>query len=213
MQPFGGWSLATVLRRRCSPPTAAATSGQGGCRSCPTPFPSGIKCCRSSPLLIALTGHFFFLFLLLFWLRPIISTIYRTSLFLVLRGSPSIYVLPTPAPWRLRGREDVHTLGPGCASGESGSPTSVCCCMQGGTLSLRVSPLFERPGLEHTTVEKCTVVPVTDSFVFVSGRGNDTAWLELYIQQDTAYTKTCQNSTVDVGKWYARRHKIIHGHF
>ncbi len=48
-------------------------------------------------------------------------------------------------------------------------------------------------GLEHTTVEKCTAVPVTDPFVIVSGRGKDAAWLELFVQQDTAYTKTCHN--------------------
>ena len=30
-------------------------------------------------------------------------------------------------------------------------------------------------GLEHTTVEKCTAVPVTDPLVIVSGRGKDAA--------------------------------------
>ena len=43
-------------------------------------------------------------------------------------------------------------------------------------------------GLEHAAVEKCTAVPVTDPFVIVSGRGKDIAWLELFVQQDTAYT-------------------------
>ncbi len=61
-------------------------------------------------------------------------------------------------------------------------------------------------------MKKCTAVPVTDPFVIVSGRGKDTAWLELYVQQDTAYTKTCQNGTVDVGKWSAGHHRIFHGH-
>ncbi len=67
-------------------------------------------------------------------------------------------------------------------------------------------------GFEHATVEKCTAVPVTDPFVVVSGRGKDAAWLELYVQQDTGYTKTCQNGMVDVGKWTAGRHRIIDGH-
>ena len=67
-------------------------------------------------------------------------------------------------------------------------------------------------GLEHAAVEKCTAVPVTDPFVIVSGRGKDAAWLELFVQQDTAYTKTCQNGTVDVGKWTAGSHRILHGH-
>ncbi len=49
-------------------------------------------------------------------------------------------------------------------------------------------------------------------FIIVSGRGKNAAWLELYIQQDTAYTKTCQNSTVDVRKWSAGHHRIFHGH-
>ncbi len=67
-------------------------------------------------------------------------------------------------------------------------------------------------GLEHAAVEKCTAVPVTDPFVIVSGRGKDAAWLELFVQQDTAYNKTCHNGTVDVGKWTAGRHRILHGH-
>ncbi len=67
-------------------------------------------------------------------------------------------------------------------------------------------------GLKPTAVEGCTAVPVTDPFVIVSGRGKDAAWLELFVQQDTAYTKTCQNGTVDVGKRTAERHRILHGH-
>ncbi len=68
-------------------------------------------------------------------------------------------------------------------------------------------------GLERAAVEQCTAVPVTDPFVIISGRGGgDAAWLELYVQQDTAYTQTCQNGTVDVGKWTAGRHKILYGH-
>ncbi len=67
-------------------------------------------------------------------------------------------------------------------------------------------------GLERAAVEKCTAVPVTDPFVIVSGREEDAAWLELFVQQDTAYTKTCLNGTVDVGKWHAGRHRIFHGH-
>ncbi len=68
-------------------------------------------------------------------------------------------------------------------------------------------------GLEHATVEKCTAVPVTDPFVIISGRGKDAAWLELFVQKDTAYTKTCKNGTVDVGKWTTGRHRILHGHY
>ena len=67
-------------------------------------------------------------------------------------------------------------------------------------------------GLEGAAVEKCTAVSVTDPFVIVSGRGEDAAWLELYVQQETAYTKTCLNDTVDVGKWHAGCHRILHGH-
>ena len=66
-------------------------------------------------------------------------------------------------------------------------------------------------GLKHAAVEECTVVPVTDPFVIVSGRGKDAAWLELYVLQDTAYTKTCQNGTVNVGKWLAEHHRILLG--
>ena len=67
-------------------------------------------------------------------------------------------------------------------------------------------------GLEHAAVGKCTAVPVTDPFVIISGRGKDAAWLELFVQQDSAYTKTCHNGTVDVGKWTAGRHRILYGH-
>ncbi len=67
-------------------------------------------------------------------------------------------------------------------------------------------------GLEHAAVEKCTTVPVTDPFVFVSRRGTDAAWLELFVQQETAYSKTCKNGPVDVRKWTAGRHKILHSH-
>ncbi len=59
---------------------------------------------------------------------------------------------------------------------------------------------------------KCTAVPVTDLFVIVSGWGKDAALLKLYVQQDTAYTKTCQKGIVDVGKWPAGHHRILHGH-
>ncbi len=62
-------------------------------------------------------------------------------------------------------------------------------------------------------MKKCTAVPVTDPFAIVSGRGKDAAWLELFVQQDTAYTKTCQNGTVDIRKWTAGRHRILHGHY
>ncbi len=67
-------------------------------------------------------------------------------------------------------------------------------------------------GLEHTTVEKCTAVPVTDPCVIVSGRGKDAALLELFVQQDTAYTKTCQNCTANIRKGTAGRDRILHGH-
>ncbi len=59
---------------------------------------------------------------------------------------------------------------------------------------------------------KGTAVPVTDPFIIVSGRGKDTVWLELYIQLVTAYTKMCQNDTVDDGKRSAGRHRILHNH-
>ncbi len=67
-------------------------------------------------------------------------------------------------------------------------------------------------GLKQAVVEKCTAVPVTDPFIIVSGRGEDTDWLELYVQQDTTYTKKCRNGTVDVRKWLAGSHRDIHGH-
>ncbi len=80
--------------------------------------------------------------------------------------------------------------------------------MQGGTLPLCESPLFGRvwspPRWKSALLCQC--------FVSVSGRRKDAAWLELYIQQDTAYTKTCQNCTVDVGKWSAGHHRIFLGH-
>ncbi len=75
-------------------------------------------------------------------------------------------------------------------------------------MPLRESPLF---GSVWSTQRWKSALPC-QCFVIVSGRGKDAAWLELYIQQDTAYTKTCQNGTVGVEKWSARHHRILHGH-
>ena len=70
---------------------------------------------------------------------------------------------------------------------------------------------FVRCGLVGRFGARRAAVPVTDPFVIVSGQGKDAAWLELFVQQDAAYTKTCHNGTVNVGKWTAGRHRILHG--
>ena len=65
-------------------------------------------------------------------------------------------------------------------------------------------------GLEHATLEKCTALPVTDPFLIVSGRGKDAAWLELYVQQDTTYTKTCKNGAFEPVSLEAQAQRKTH---
>ncbi len=141
-------------------------------------------------------------------------TICRTSPFLDPRGSPSFFVLPTPAPWlspRTRGRTCFWTRR--CFGGAlpiGHCYVSVLPHARRDFATSCVAALWA--GLEHAAVEKCTNMPVTDPFIIVLGLVKNGAWLELYVQQDTAYTKTCQNGTVDVRKWSDGHHRILHGH-